>query len=506
MEATTTQETAADLGSLGEGIYNDTWNAAQLIDRNGHHIRYVKGWGWLVYDGKRWERDADDAVVELVKETITAEFALVGEMKDSGDRKRLTLHLSRSLDYRRLVDAANAARSDRRVRMRPEQFDQRPWLFNCQNGTLDLQSGQLFDHDPKDYITQVAACDYDPDAQSDEWERFMDWVTVGRADLREYIQRALGYALTGLTREKAFWFAYGPQGDNGKTTLLEAVLHAVGDYGCSVGVETLLGGREGSVSNDLAALNGKRFAIASEPDEGKTFRVGRLKQLTGSDTIKARFLNREFFEYKPVLKLWIAANNRPAVPESGDATWERFKVVPFDNHVSKADRDGALGERLRKAAPAILAWLVQGCQTWQEAGGLAEPECMRAETADYRAAEDPFSAWLADECDVSDPNAWTDTKDTLLPAFRRFCDEGGYMIGARRPGELTATQFHTLAKKQGLTVRARNTGRGLMGVRLKTADGTTTGGMSPLEFYRVHLTATPRRYDDGTPDGWDDSI
>jgi putative DNA primase/helicase len=345
----------------GEQRYNDTYNADALIEAHGNELRYNKSLGWLVYDGTRWQADAEYAVVELAKQTLQQMLWRAADIPDSKARGALLAHINRSLNYDGLRYMVNAAKSDPRIRAKVEDFDADPWLLNVRNGTIDLRTGELNSHSPWDYITQLAPVKYDPDARSEEWEDFVLWAAGDREDLRDYLQMALGYSLTGTTGEKVFFYAYG-NGNNGKTTLLEAVKYAMGDYADAVPIETVIskGGVSGDQTRDNVALVGKRFIIAIEPDAGQAFKMGRIKQITGGDSLPAKPLYKEQFSFTAQLKLWVGGNYKPSVPDSGNAAWSRIRLIPFDNSVSDDQKDQDKPRRLREAAPAILAWLVEG--------------------------------------------------------------------------------------------------------------------------------------------------
>lgn len=394
--------------------YNDTSNAEALIDAHGHEIAYVPGWGWLAFDGARWVRDAEHLVTEHAKQTIKTMFWRAAPLDDTYERQRLLRHANASLSHPRLQAMLNVAKTDPRIRSKVEDFDADSMLFNCANGTIDLRDGMLHAHDAGDHITMLSPVEYDPSATSELLEDFIHFVSDGRDDLASYLQQAMGYSLTGETGEKGFFFAFGATGNNGKSTLLEAVLHVMGDYGAAVSPQVILSknGISGDSERDATQLVGKRYVITSEPESGQQFRMGHIKRLTGGDTMTARHLYEKPFQFRPRLKLWFAANQRPAVPENNDAAWNRIKFVPFDARVVGVNVDPQLGAKLRQAAPAILAWMVQGCLAWQTNDGLHEPACMREATKDYRADQDSFQAFL-DECCEASPNALTPLKEIL---------------------------------------------------------------------------------------------
>jgi putative DNA primase/helicase len=327
---------------LSEGEYpglNDSSNADALVARHGEFIRHVRGWRWLAYDGTRWVRDAEGQVIERAAETLRAMGAAAFDLADSGERATITKHVSRSLNMHNLRDMVDRASS--MITAEIDDFGRDPWLFNCPNGTLDLRTGELRPHRAADYITHVAGCNFNPDALDDDWDRFRLWAANDQQDMAEYIQRGIGYSLTGQIGERGLFFCYGAEGGNGKTTLLEAVLVVMGTYGTTVDPQTILSkdGNGGGIPNDLAALAGKRYVISSEPESGQTFRMGRIKRLTGGDTIQARFMHQEFFTFHPVLKLWLVANNKPTMTEKTNAAWDRVNMVPFDNHKPKNEQD-----------------------------------------------------------------------------------------------------------------------------------------------------------------------
>jgi putative DNA primase/helicase len=400
-----------------ELLFNDTTNANQLIAANGDKIRYVKGWGWMVYDGKRWKRD-EGAVIALARETMQRLGADALKIENRQERYAKMNHYSRSLNRRNLQDMVTVAQSDKRIRAEADDFDTNPYLFNAQNGTIDLRTGELLDHDPEHLITQIAACDYDPDAWDETYADFVMWVANGRQDLHGYLQEALDYSLTGLTGEKCMFMCYGPEGDNGKSVLLEGFNDMMGDYGAptDIGIVLSRGDKTSGPTPDLAALAGKRFVVASETEGGQAWRISQLKRITGGDTITASFKYENPFEFTPQFKIWLGTNSKPEVREGGKAVWERLKLIPFDNRIARDKRDVKLREKLKEAAPAILAWAVEGCKRYLDRGGLVEPSCMQEAQAEYQQEQDPFTAFVEECCEV-DPAAWAVTKGGLLKAY-----------------------------------------------------------------------------------------
>lgn len=377
---------------------DDIGNAARFIAQHGNKLRYVPAWGWLVWDGTRWQRDAAGQVMELAKETARSMRLEAATLPSKHDSDLLHKWAWHSSSRAALADMIELAKSDRAVVRQDGDFDRNAALFNCANGTLDLCTGTLWPHDPADNITRLSPVAYGPEARSETWERFLADITQEDTELADYLQCAAGYSLSGETSEKVFFFCYGATGNNGKTTLLEALLYIFGDYGATIGPETLMVKRPGSIPNDVARLAGARYVNAGEPDEGQKLAMSDLKRWTGGDMVTARFMRGEFFDFRPQFKLWFAANSRPDVSETGDAAFSRIRLVPFEAQFDAARQDKEMPRKLQEAAPAILAWAVKGAVRWYQERCLPEPQVMRDAVAAYRAEQDAFLEFIDARC------------------------------------------------------------------------------------------------------------
>jgi putative DNA primase/helicase len=290
------------------------------------------------------------------------------------------------------------------IAVNAEDFDADPLLLNAQNGTLDLRTGALRDHDPKDLLTKIADCPYYPDARAEVWDQFLGALfplegSAGAADdeMIAFRQRAIGYTLTGSTREPAFFIAFGT-GRNGKSTLFNAVAKVLGDYAQDTPTQTIMRkDRVGGLSNDVAALAGARMVTVGETESGMQLNVGFVKQATGQDRITARYLYREAFTFRPQMKFWLMTNNRSEVPECTKAIWARLKFIPFEADFSGRE-DREMGTKLDAAREAILAWAVEGCKAWHQVQ-LNEPEKVRAATQAYRDDQDALAEFFAEKCE-----------------------------------------------------------------------------------------------------------
>ena len=292
--------------------------------------------------------------------------------------------------------------------------------------------------------------------------RIMD----GNEQLIDFLQRAVGYALTGETSEQCLFIFWGG-GANGKSTFLQAMSHVLGDYSMSTPTETLLVKRRGAIPNDVARLKGARFVVACEADAENRLAESLIKQMTGGDTISARFLHQEWFDFEPTHKVFFGTNHKPVIKGTDYAIWRRIRLVPFEITIPEDERDKSLPEKLKAEAAGILAWAVQGCLNWQQ-NGLGAPEEVKAATDSYREEMDMLGEFLKDRCRQSQLMARVSSKD-LYEAYTAWCqDNGQEPVGQRA--------FVSALKEKGFKrSRIGNGGvRGWIGVELigGSADAT----------------------------------
>lgn len=413
----TQEEEVTQAQAVPADRYTDLWNAQRLVQQYGSHLRYVAEWGWMVWDGRRWNRDTTNQVMEYAKKSVLSLYGEAATMGENDARRRAYIQHARNSESRpRLEAAVVLAMSDPAIAATPDQFDTRPWLLTVNNGTLDLTTGVLRKHDPADLLTRLAPHDYRPDARAAVWEQFLADLFPGDAEMVSFMQRAAGYTLTGSTREHAFFIAYG-SGRNGKSTLFDALDGVLGDYAQKARPQTILRSeRSDRIPNDVAALAGARLVYISETDSGMALNVGLVKELTGDKKVTARFLNKEFFSYDPQMKVWLMTNNKPEIPENTRAIWERIKLIPFEQDFTGRE-DRTLGDRLAAAGEAILAWAVAGCLAWQKQG-LNPPAKVRAATQAYQEEQDLLADFLGER--TQDGGAVQ--ARTLYTDYRDWCE------------------------------------------------------------------------------------
>lgn len=316
------------------------------------------------------------------------------------------------------------------ITVRSEDLDQNPWLLNCQNGTIDLRTGKLKPHESKDYITRICAAAYNPDCAIPLWTQLMEKITGGDKEYIRYIQKALGYALTGDISEQAIFILYGT-GSNGKSTMLNIFAALLNGYAQSTSSDTFMQKKNESVNNDIARLKGARFVSAIEMEEGKRMAESLIKSMTGGDKLVTRFLYGEFFEYVPQFKVFLAVNHKPDIRDTTNSIWRRIKIMEFNNTFTEQERDKNFPTKIMaKELPGILAWAVQGCLDWQQ-NGINAPDIVEAATRAYKEEMDSFSHFF-NECCVVREGARVSNK-MLRAKYDEWCAENGERGLTQRP-------------------------------------------------------------------------
>lgn len=404
----------------------DAGNAERFVARHGKDLRYVHEWGvWLIWDGRRWAPDRIGQVMERAKETIRAAYASASEVVSDDSRRALAKHLLNSEAGRALREMIFLAQTNPAVAVTADQLDADPMLFNVLNGTLDLRTGVLSAHQPEDLLTKLAPVEHDPKAKSATWERFLRQSTGGDEELAAFLARAAGYSLTGDTSEEVLFFIHGPAAA-GKSTFIEAIRAVLGDYAATADFDAFLKrSNVGSPRDDIARLAGSRFVSSVEVDDGRKLADGIVKQLTGGDTVTARRLYKEAFEFRPQFKLWLVANDAPDMRASDEALWRRVLRVPFEHCVPPEKRDKALKVTLRddpRVRAAILTWAMRGLRDWRE-NGLAVPSAITTATTELRRSMNPLDEFIASEC-IEKPAAWTSTT-ALYDTYQVWAERSG---------------------------------------------------------------------------------
>jgi putative DNA primase/helicase len=380
---------------------NDLGNSKRLVQLHGFQCRHVHQWGWLVYDGRRWFRDVVGAMPRFAKGTVMRMQTSLDDTTaiDRMLAKDFAKHAFASGSAGKIQSMVQLAASDTAVAARFEDFDRHGWLLNVRNGVLDLTTGQLRPHDPELNITQLVNIEFHPEAQCPRWLRFLEEMFLGDAEMLSFIQKSVGYTLTGEVTEQRLFFLYG-DGANGKTTFLETLRKLMGDYTAHVPFEAFLASRDAKPDNTFANVPGKRFVTASEAGEMRSFNESMLKAFTGEETLSARLLYQEAFEFKPTAKLWLAANSKPTIKGVDEGIWRRFFMIPCQADIPPEKRDPRLGHALEEELQGILAWAVRGALDWWRTRPIKTPAKMQEALDDYRLDNDVMSRFVAETGDL----------------------------------------------------------------------------------------------------------
>ncbi|MBF0098224.1 MAG: hypothetical protein HQM04_15410 [Magnetococcales bacterium] len=413
--------------------------SSRLVRKFGDKIRYCQPFKkWFIYNSKKWQEDQTDIMMKYAKETVRGIYQESANSDDISRRQSLAKFALFSEKLSQLTAMITLSRSD--VPILPEQFDANQWLFNVQNGTIDLKSGKLMPHNKADFIRKMSNVSFNQNATAPRWEKFLRDIFSGDDALIRFIQKAAGYSMTGSTDEQCLFFLYG-KGKNGKSTFTETLQSIFNDYAMRLSTEALMSTRHGEkeASNDIARLAGMRMVITSEIPDDQRLNESKVKDLTGGDTITARFLYGEYFDFKPSHKLWIFGNHKPVIRGTDLGIWRRIRLIPFNVTFTDETADPKLKGNLIDELPGILKWMVDGCLLWQQEG-LGIPAAISDATDKYRSEMDQIAPFIADRCVVG-KELYVKTGD-LFRAYQSWCRE----IGAR---EVSQTRFGTYLTDQG---------------------------------------------------------
>jgi len=377
----------------------DAGNAELFAALYKDRVRYDhKQDRWLVWDNKlnQWNVDSERKVRLLAKQAARHRLAWAATIKDDNEIKREVAWAMQSESKPRIDAALSLAESEPPISDSGEGWDADPWLLGVGNGVLDLRTAKLRNAKPEDRITMRLPVEFHPEARCPRFEQFLSEVFGGDAERVEFIQRALGYSLTGSTNEQCIFFCHGA-GANGKSTFLGVFGYVLGDYAINLPFSAFEQKRSGGVPNDAAMLFRRRFVTAVETKEGVRLNEARVKSYTGGDLITARWLYQEFFQFEPTHKLWLAFNHKPVIADDSHAMWRRVRLVPFTETFDKEQRDGKLPDKLRSEAQGILAWAVRGCLLWQKEG-LGTAAAVECATNRYRDESDHLAEFIAAYC------------------------------------------------------------------------------------------------------------
>jgi putative DNA primase/helicase len=408
----------------------DTGNAEAFQMLYSHRFRYHHSRKrWMVWNGLHWVPDADGeaerAAIDTARWRVTAVWLGWPAAADKEDRRKIVEDSEKAREgesVRGIKATLEVAKNLRKITTVEKDYDRDPFLLTVGNGTLNLRSGELKPADPVDLITHGPPIVYDPSAKCERWHQFLDEIFAGDSALIEFIQRAVGYSLTGDTQEQCLFILHG-NGANGKSTFVETFRKLLGSHATTTGFSTFMVQRNvGAPRDDIASLVGARLVITSEAGQGTTFDEATVKLVTGQDAVSCRHLYGSFFEYVPQFKIWITTNYKPTIHGSDDAIWRRIRLIPFNQQFKGNKRDAQLPEKLKRELPGILAWAVQGCLDWQR-DGLGRPKTVLEATTEYRRESDQVGRFLSERCVSGKEHSVSG--QALYSAYVQFCQQRG---------------------------------------------------------------------------------
>lgn len=390
--------------------YADDALALCFTEEHKDELRYVHAWGkWLLWDGMRWEEETTLKAFNFSRIVCRAASFKCENRRDA--TKIASASTVAAVEKLARADRAHAASAD--------QWDVDIWTLNTPDGVIDLRTGKMRPHRREDYMTKITAVG--PSGDCPLWRNFLRRITDGDSDLEAFLQRIAGYALTGSTEEHALFFLYG-KGFNGKTVFLETLSGILKDYATAAPMETFLASKMERHPTDIAGFRAQRLVTAVENEKGRRWAASKIKWLTGGDTITARFMRQDFFQYKPQFKLVIAGNFKPGLSGADEAFSERFHLVPFTVTIPPEDRDLSLEEKLIPEWPGILRWAIEGCLAWQN-DRLAPPQSVKDATDEYLKSEDSFALWIS-ECCIIKKGVFARTSE-LFASWKPWAERNG---------------------------------------------------------------------------------
>ncbi|MDZ4519065.1 phage/plasmid primase, P4 family [Bacillus cereus] len=390
-------------------------NAERIAYEYGHVIKFVNDIGWFIWDGKRWRIDTKKEIERITAKVLRS----LSKSEDEVEAKWARMCERRNVRMNSIKDLMPLVPGER------QEFDTHKYLLNVENGIVDLKTGKLLQHDRELGLTKITNIAFDENAKCPEWLKFLDQIFLGDQALVEYMQRLIGYSLTGDISEQIMMFLVGG-GSNGKSTFINTIKDLMGDYGRQAKSDTFIKKKESGANNDIARLVGSRFVSAIESEEGEKLADSFVKQITGGEPVLARFLRQEFFEFIPEFKVFFTTNHKPIIGGLDEGIWRRVKLIPFNLSLPAHKRDKRLPEKLSLEMPGILNWAIEGCMKWQQ-DGLKEPKVVAEATGKYKDDMDILAPFLDEVCyvDERDNESIMIEAKELYNTYERWCFNSG---------------------------------------------------------------------------------
>lgn len=430
--------------------FDDMGNAERFVDLFGENVRYCyTEKKWYFYNSMRWSVDNLGVILRMADRCVEAMKAeaklyLQADEESGGDMaKKFEKHMKSSRSNKSKKAMLNEI--EHHLPILPIQMDRYKMALNTPSGIINLKNGDVKAHNPEYYFTKITSVDCAEAADCLRWLAFLDDIFAGDKDLIRYIQKAVGYSLTGSTAEQCAFFLYGT-GRNGKSTFIDVIRDVFGDYAANIQPETIMvkSSQSNAINSDIARLKGARLVTSVEPNEGVRLNEGLLKQLTGDDTVTARKLYSEEFEFKPEFKLWMATNHKPIIRGTDTGIWRRIHMIPFNVQIPEDKVDKNLTHKLKAEMTGIFKWCIDGCLMWQREG-LQMPAAVLKSVREYRREMDVISAFIEDKCTLEG----TVQASMLYAAYASWADSNNEYC-------MSNTKFSTELAKRFEKIKGRN--------------------------------------------------
>ena len=404
---------------------------------------------WFYYEDGIWQPDKSTIrAMKYCMDLADLMYTFALEIQDEDKRKAYMKYVGRWQSHNNRVNILKDAQVHYPIPF--SSFDTDLYIFNCKNGTLHIDTGEFTEHRSTDLLTKMSQVVYDPTARSDRFDTYIDEIMSGDQERAKFLQKIMGYGLTGDTRHECMTILYGATTRNGKGTLCESVLKVLGDYGCTARIESIAvrSFANGSQPNeDIARLAGIRFVNISEPGKGIVMDAAKVKTMTGNDTLNARYLHENSFDFQPQFKLYVNTNYLPVINDMTLFTSNRIIIVPFDRHFDERSQDTTLKRKFatEEVQSAILNWLLEGNRLLREEG-LYLPESVKKATASYQHDSDKM-ALFAEETLIPDEKGEVLTS-VLYARYKDWCQENGYYAEGMKNFKQSLQTFAQVVRKR----------------------------------------------------------
>ena len=420
------QDLKANKYVKGEMQFTDITNRDYFLKAYGTKLKYVKKWNkFLTWDDCRWKIDDEGIVEEWIVDFVHQMYRGMRFINDPNLRTAFEKHLIKSESFRRLQSLIGICKMSKEIKVSEESLDTDLEMFVTKNCMIDLATMMGRQSIPEDLSTKCSNFVFKKGAECPVWDKFLMQIFDNNVELIKFIQKAMGYSLSGNVSEQCLFILWGT-GANGKSTFLNTLQELFGDYSTSTGTETFMK-KTSEQSNDIARLRGMWLVTTIEAEQGKPLSESLIKQITGGDALTARFLYGEYFSFKPTFKIFMATNHKPRIKGADNGIWRRIKLIPFTVTIPPEHRDPDLMNKLLAENSGIFNWLLKGYDMWKKEG-LLEPEAVRNANEEYRFDMDSISNFINETMIIDATEKCRLTTRELYETYCYWCNKNNERV------------------------------------------------------------------------------